>query len=68
MTTQEAEALIERTVERVLAKRPMPVTVTTDMAAELLGVSRRTIERMKPPRAAGSRIPYAWVLERLASR
>lgn len=68
LTEREALDMAKRAVELYAASNPNPITVSVTEAAELLGVSRRTVERMKPPRAAGNRIPYAWLLERLASR
>ena len=34
----------------------------------MLGVSARTVRRMRPPQIAAGRIPYSWVVERLSSR
>ncbi len=68
LTESEIDALIERAVVRALAQRPVASTVTYEQAGEMLGVSSRTVRRMRPPQVAAGRIPYAWVLERLSSR
>jgi DNA invertase Pin-like site-specific DNA recombinase len=59
---------VESTVRRVLAERPVPSCVSVDQAAEMLGVSRHTVMRMKPPRNAVGKIPYEWVLEARSAR
>ena len=68
ITKEEARQLIREAVLEALAQRPMPSYVTKADAAEMLGVSTRTIDRMKPPRNGVGKIPYGWVLDELASR
>lgn len=68
LTESEIDSIIERAVSRVLAQRPTASTVTYEQAGEMLGCSGRTVRRMKPPVLAAGRIPYSWVLDRLASR
>lgn len=68
LTESDLAALIERAVACALAKRPTASTVTYEQAGEMMGVSSRTVRRMKPPQVAAGRIPYSWVLERLSSR
>lgn len=68
ISEKEALDIARRAAELALSGRPVPSTVTLGQAAELLDVSERTIRRMSPPRAAGNKIPYSWVAERLASR
>ena len=70
MGISESEALeiARKAAELALAGRPVPSTVTRKQAAEMLGVSERTIQRMNPDYAAGNKIPYSWVAARLASR
>jgi len=68
LTEQQAIDLIAKALEIHAAREPRPSTVTIAEAAEMLGVCERTVRRMKPKRAAGNRIAYAWVLERLASK
>jgi DNA invertase Pin-like site-specific DNA recombinase len=59
---------VESAVRRVLAERPAPSCVSIEQAAEMLGVSRHTVARMKPPRNAVGKIPYEWVLEARSAR
>jgi hypothetical protein len=66
LSKEEAEILVSRGVERALASRPVPSTVSVAQAAEMLGVSLRTVTRRQPPRGIGGRIPYEWVLEQRA--
>jgi len=68
LTESDLAALIERAVACALAQRPTASTLTYEQAGEMLGVSSRTVRRMRPPQIAAGRIPYAWVLERLSSR
>ncbi len=68
LSESELAALIERAVAHALAQRPVASTVTYEQAGEMLGCSGRTVRRMKPPVLAAGRIPYSWVLDRLASR
>lgn len=68
LSEEEALRIAERAVEIYAARHPIPAVLEMEEAAKILGVSRRTIERMKPPRVAAGKVPYSWVLERLASR
>ena len=68
ISEEEALKIARQAVALYAAGHPLPATVTMLEAAGILGVSERTVRRLKPPRAAGARIPYSWVLERLASR
>ena len=68
LTESDLAALVEHAVARALAQRPTASTVTNEQAGEMLGVSSRTVRRMRPPQIAAGRIPYSWVLERLSSR
>jgi hypothetical protein len=63
---EEAEALILRALERHDARRPLPKLVTTQQAAEMLGVSVTTIHRMRLPRV-GKLIPYDAVARQLSA-
>lgn len=65
---QDVTALVDAAIARVLAGRPVPSTVSIAQAAEMLDVSTRTILRMNPPKAAGNKVPYSWVLKRLESK
>lgn len=68
LTETEALELIRKALALHDAARPVPSHVSVADAAEMLGVHRRTIERMKPPRNGVGKIPYSWVLEALAAR
>jgi hypothetical protein len=68
LSETDLAALIECAVAHALAQRPVASTLTLEQAGEILGVSSRTVRRMHPPFVAANRIPYSWVLERLASR
>jgi hypothetical protein len=68
LTESDLSALVERAVARALAQRPTASTVTYEQAGEMIGVSSRTVRRMRPPQIAAGRIPYSWVLERLSSK
>lgn len=68
LTETEALELIRKALAIRDAERPVPSAVSTDEAAEMLGVSTRTLRRMKLPRNAAGKIPYRAVLEALAAR
>lgn len=68
MTEADISRIVDAALQRLAASRPVPSTVTVQQAAEMLGVSTRTVHRMNPPRTAGGRIPYAWVLRQLEGR
>lgn len=61
-TEQEARKLAVTAAMAAMAGRPVPSLVTIGQAAEMLGVSIRTVTRRMPPRGIGGRIPYEWVL------
>lgn len=71
-TEAEARALAVaaalEALTRFAAARPVPSSVTLGGAAEILGVSTRTVARMKLPRTGTGRIPYSAVLDVLAAR
>jgi len=46
LTEQEARRVAIAAAEEVLARRPVPSTVTLSDAAEMLGVSRQTARKM----------------------
>lgn len=66
-TSQEVRQIASEAARRVLEERPVPSTLTTEQAAEILGVSTRTIQRLNP-RRVGSKIPYLWVRQQLEVR
>lgn len=68
LTEQEAMELIRKALAIRDAERPVPSCVSVAEAAEMLGVSSRTVVRMKLPRNAAGKIPYRAVLEALAAR
>lgn len=68
LTETEALELIRKALAIRDAERPVPSHVSVAEAAEMLGVSPRTIIRMKLPRNALGKIPYRAVLEALAAR
>lgn len=68
LTETEALELIRKALAIHDAERPLPSHVSVPDAAEMLGIHRRTLERMKPPRNGVGKIPYRWVLEALAAR
>lgn len=68
MSEAEISRIVDAALKRLAASRPVPSTVTAQQAAEMLDVSVRTIHRMEPPRIAGGKIPYSWVLKQLEAR
>lgn len=68
LTEQEALDLIAKALAIHDAQRPVPSCVTVSEAAEMLGVNRRTVARMKLPRNAAGKIPYEAVLAARAAR
>lgn len=68
LTREEALNLVQQALALHDARRPTPSAVTVQQAAEMLGVTTRTISRMKPPKHGAGKIPYVWVLEQLAVR
>jgi hypothetical protein len=68
LTSKEAVELIRRALAIRDAERPVPSCVTAIQAAEMLGVSTRTVIRMKLPRNKAGKIPYRAVLEALVSK
>lgn len=68
LTEQEAIDLIRKALAIRDAERPVPSCVSVSEAAEMLGVSTRTVVRMKLQRNAAGKIPYRVVLEALAAR
>lgn len=67
-TEQDMRQIAVAAAEEVLARRPVPSSVTMAQAAEILGVSVRTVSRLKLQRNAAGRIPYEAVLEARSSR
>lgn len=69
---REARALAvsaaQEALARFAAERPMPSSVSIEDAAEILGVSRRTVARMRLPRNKAGRIPYAAVLDAISAK
>lgn len=69
-TEDEARALAveaaQEALTRFAASRPVPSSVTAGEAATMLGVSLRTVARLKLPRNRAGRIPYQSVLDALA--
>lgn len=67
-TEQEARRLAveaaEEAIARFSARRPVAPLLSVAAAADTLGISVRTIARMKPPKVGG-KIPYSWVVEKL---
>ena len=68
LTETEALDLIRKALRIHDAERPVPTSVTPDEAAEMLGVSPRTIRRMKLPRNDLGKIPYRAIVEALAAK
>ena len=68
LTETEALDLIRKALAIRDAERPVPSCVSVAEAAEMLGVSTRTVVRMKLPRNKAGKIPYRAVLEALAAR
>lgn len=68
LTEQEGLELIRKALAIRDAERPVPSHVSVAEAAEMLGVNRKTIARLKLPRNAVGKIPYRAVLEALAAR
>jgi len=68
LTETEVLDLIRKALALHDAERPVPSAVSMAEAAEMLGVSTRTVARMKLPRNKAGKIPYRVVLEALASR
>jgi len=68
LTEQEALDLITKALAIRDAERPVPSCVSVSEAAEIMGVSTRTVVRMKLPRNKAGKIPYRAVLEALAVR
>jgi transposase len=68
LTETEALDLIRKALRIHDAERPVPTAVTPDEAAEMLGVSTRTIRRMKLRRNEVGKIPYRAIVEALAAR
>jgi hypothetical protein len=65
---QIAVSAAQEALTRFAATHPLPATISVDDAAEMLGVSRRTVARMDLPRTSAGRIAYATVLNVLAAR
>jgi len=68
LTEQEAMDLIRKALAIRDAERPVPSCVSVADAAEMLGVSTRTVARMRLPRNAAGKIPYRALLEALAAK
>lgn len=68
LTETEAMELIRKALAIRDAERPVPSSVTVAQAAEMLGVSRRTVIRMKLPLNQVGKISYRTVIEALAAR
>jgi hypothetical protein len=64
----EARQIAVAAAEEVLARRPVPSSVTAAQAAELLDVSVRTVMRLKLPRNRAGKIPYEAVMAARSSR
>lgn len=67
-TEPEVTAIAIKAAEIALAQRPTPSHVSVKQAAEILGVSSRTIARLKLPRNAMGRIPYEDVIAARSAR
>lgn len=69
LTEHEARKVAIAAAEEVLARRPVPTSVTLKQAAEMLGISPNTARKLRLPRNSAGLIPYEAVLEaRAASR
>lgn len=68
LTETEAVNLIRKALAIHDAERPVPTCVTVTEAAKMLGINRRTIHRMAPPKNKAGKIPYRWVVEALAAK
>lgn len=68
LTEHDAMNLIRKALALHDAERPVPSHVSVAEAAEMLGVTTRTISRMKPQRNKAGKIPYRWIVETLAAR
>lgn len=62
LTQQEVRRIVVATVEEVLARRPVPSSVTLKQAAEILGISRNTATKLNLRRNRAGLIPYESVL------
>lgn len=62
-TDQELRRVAVAAAEEVLARRPVPNSVTLKQAAEMLGVCRNTAAKLNLPRNGAGLIPYEAVLE-----
>lgn len=62
LTEVDARRVAIAAVEEVLARRPIPTSVTLKQAAEMLGISPNTARKLKLPRNASGLIPYEAVL------
>lgn len=63
-----AVAAAREALARFRSDNPLPTSVSVADAAEMLGVSTRTVSRLKLPRNKVGRIPYSAILDALASR
>lgn len=61
-TEPEVRSIALEAAKAAIALRPVPSHVTVAQAAEMLGVSSRTVARMKLPRNSMGRIPYEEVI------
>lgn len=69
LTEHDMRRVAIAAAEEILARRPVPSSVTLKQAAEMLGISPNTARKLKLPRNAAGLIPYESVLEaRAASR
>lgn len=68
MTASEARQVAIAAVEEVLARRPVPTSVTLKQAAEMLDISPNTARKLKLPRNSAGLIPYEAVLAARDSR
>ncbi len=67
-TEPQLIAIAAMAAEMALARRPAPSSVTLKGAAEIMGVSVRTVARMNLPRNQSNRIPYSAVVDAMAAR
>jgi hypothetical protein len=68
LTEHDIRRVAIAAAEEVLARRPVPTSVTLKQAAEMLCISRNTAHKLKLPRSESGLIPYEAVLAARDSR
>lgn len=68
MSNDDLRRVAVAAAEEVLARRPVPTSVTLKQAAEMLGISPNTARKLNLPRNKSGLIPYESVLAARDSR